>query len=234
MDERAIGSELGKAILVTLPILCNWFVASLSITFGARIMSIVRRIATFGFSTMIIFSALFLAGCVSQNSGKPDAKERWFLVSVEGVVDSIDRDQRKVTLKDEAGNQVELAVSDQVQRFDEIDLGDTVLLEYWTFLKAEFRAPTEDEKENPIAVLAAAGKAPEDVDPAAAVGAIVRAVVTVAAINRDGREAAIQGPKGGIVVLPVRDDAVLDNLKVGEIVIMTYAEAVAVSLVKKP
>jgi hypothetical protein len=155
-------------------------------------------------------------------------------MSVEGVVDSIDRDQRKVTLKDKAGNQVELAVSDQVRRFDEIDLGDTVLLEYWTFLKAEFRAPTVEETENPIVGLAAAGKAPEDVDPAAAVGAIVKAVVTVVAINRDGREAAIQGPRGAVVVLPVLDDAVLNNLEVGEIVIMTYAEAVAVSLVKKP
>jgi hypothetical protein len=183
---------------------------------------------------MIILVAVFLAGCVAQSSEKPDAKERWLLMTVEGVVNSIDRDQRIVTLKDKAGNQVELTVSDQVRRFDEIDLGDTVLLEYWTFLKAEFRSPTEEEKESPIAVLAAAGKAPEGVDPAAAVGAIVKAVVTVVAIDRDGREATIQGPRGAVVVLPVLDDAVLNNLKVGERVIMTYAEAVAVSLVKKP
>jgi hypothetical protein len=32
------------------------------------------------------------------------------------------------------------------------------------------------------------------------------------------------------MILPVADEAVLKNLKVGEVVIMTYAEAVALSL----
>jgi Cu/Ag efflux protein CusF len=34
------------------------------------------------------------------------------------------------------------------------------------------------------------------------------------------------------MVLPVKDDAVLNNLKIGEKVIMTYAEAFAIELVK--
>ena len=34
------------------------------------------------------------------------------------------------------------------------------------------------------------------------------------------------------MIAPVMDDAVLMNLKVGEVVIMTYAEAMPVSLVK--
>ena len=34
------------------------------------------------------------------------------------------------------------------------------------------------------------------------------------------------------MILPVEDDAVLNNLKIGEVVIMTYAEAVALSLTK--
>ena len=97
-------------------------------------------------------------------SSSAKSRRALLLVAVEGVVEAIDRDQRKLTLKNESGNQVQLTVSDQAQRFDEVDLGDTVVLEYWTFLKAEFRNPTEEERQNPIAVLAAAGKAPADVD----------------------------------------------------------------------
>ena len=113
-----------------------------------------------------------------------------------------------------------------------IKVGDVVSAEYWTFLRAEFREPTEEEKQNPLEVLLEAGKAPKEVDPAAAVGAVVKAVVKVVAIDKVSREAAIQGPGGGITIVPVMDDAVLNNLKVGEVVIMTYAEAVAVSLEK--
>ncbi|MBW2567143.1 MAG: hypothetical protein JRE24_09805, partial [Deltaproteobacteria bacterium] len=68
--------------------------------------------------------------------------------------------------------------------------------------------------------------------PAGVVGAVVKAVVKVVAINTEEKKVAIQGPRGNFLVLPVRDEAVLNNLKVGEIVIMTYAEAVALSLSK--
>jgi hypothetical protein len=43
----------------------------------------------------------------------------------------------------------------------------------------------------------------------------------------------IKGPRGKYMTFPVEDKALLGQLKVGELVIMTYAEAIAVSLVKK-
>ena len=60
----------------------------------------------------------------------------------------------------------------------------------------------------------------------------MKAVVKVVSINKEGRKVAIQGPRGNSMILPVEDDAVLNNLKIGELVIMTYAEAVALSLNK--
>jgi hypothetical protein len=62
------------------------------------------------------------------------------------------------------------------------------------------------------------------------VGAVVKAVVEVVAIDTTEKKVAIQGPRGKFLILPVADEAVLKNLKVGEILIMTYAEAVAISL----
>jgi hypothetical protein len=63
------------------------------------------------------------------------------------------------------------------------------------------------------------------------VGAVVKAVVEVVAIDTTGKKVAIKGPRGRFMVLPAEDEAVLKNLKVGELVIMTYAEAVALSLI---
>lgn len=163
---------------------------------------------------------------------KPLAKEKWIRVNIQASVENINAEKREITLKGPEGDLVTLTAGEAVQRFDEIKVGDTVEAVYWTFLRAEFREPTVEEKANPIVVLAEAGRAPEDVDPAGAVGAVVKAVVKVVGINKEGRKVAIQGPRGNSMILPVEDDAVLNNLKIGEVVIMTYAEAVALSLTK--
>ena len=163
---------------------------------------------------------------------KPLEKEAWNLVEAEALVVAIDREAREVILQDPAANLARIIVGDAVQRFDEIEVGDLVRAEYWTFLRAEFREPTAEEKENPLVVVAEAGRAPLEGAPAGAVGAVIKAVVRIVAIDVNGREAAIQGPRGGIEILPVLDDAVLNNLEVGELVIMTYAEAIALGLEK--
>jgi len=162
----------------------------------------------------------------------PPAKEKWFLVNIQASVENINAEKREITLKGPQGNLVTLTASDAVKRFDEIKVGDTIQAEYWTFLRAEFREPTAEEKATPLVVLAGAGRAPKEVDPAGAVGAVVKAVVTVVAINTEEKKVAIQGPRGNFLILPAEDEAVLKNLKEGQVVIMTYAEAVALSLKK--
>ncbi len=168
----------------------------------------------------------------AQATDKPIAKEEWSLVEVEATISAINTETREFTFKDEVGNLVTIVAGDQVKRFDEFAVGDIVAAEYLTFLRAEFREPTAEEKETPFVVLAEAGKAPKDVNPGAAIGAVVKAVVEVVAINKPERLVTIQGPRGNYMVLPVKDDAVLNNLKIGEKVIMTYAEAFAIELVK--
>jgi hypothetical protein len=163
---------------------------------------------------------------------KPSEKEAWNLVETQATVVAINPSTREVTLQDAAGNLATVIAGEGVQRFDEIEVGDAVRADYWTYLRAEFREPTAEEQETPLLVLAEAGKAPPESAPAAEVGAMIRAVVKVVAIDTAGREVAIQGPRGHIEILPVLDDAVLNNLEVGELVIMTYVEAVALSLAK--
>ena len=192
--------------------------------------------------------AVLVAGCATSQTGstaqpqqaevKPagerlQPREKWSRVRIQASVEKIDRKKRKITLKGPQGQLVTLTATDQIKRFDEIEVGDSVQSEYWTFLRAEFREPTAEEKAAPLVVLAEAGRAPKEVDPAGAVGAVVKAVVTVIAINREDAEVIIQGPRGNYVVLPVVDEEVLKKLEVGEVVIMTYAEAVALSLRKK-
>jgi hypothetical protein len=183
--------------------------------------------------TLLITFMLAVPAFAQTSAGeKPPVKERWIRVKIKASVENINSEKREVTLKGPQGNLVTVTASEAVKRFDEIKVGDTVRAEYLTFLRAEFREPTAEEKATPLVVLAEAGRAPKEVDPAGVVGAVVKAVVKVVAINTEEKKVTIQGPRGNFLILPVRDEAVLNNLKVGEVVIMTYAEAVALSLIK--
>lgn len=182
---------------------------------------------------LLLTLTLAALACVQTSVGdKPLSKEKWIRINIQASVENINAEKRELTLKEPQGGLITLTATEAIERFNEIKVGDTVEAEYWTFLRAEFREPTAEETATPLVVLAEAGRAPKEVDPAGAVGAVVKAVVQVVAIDYEGKKVAIQGPRGNFMILPVEDEAVLKNLEMGEVVIMTYAEAVALSLSK--
>ncbi len=77
-----------------------------------------------------------------------------------------------------------------------------------------------------------AGKAPEGMDPGAAVGAIVKAIVTIEILNRPNMLATVRGPGGNYLTIKMEDEALIQRLSIGQKIILTYAEAIAVSLEK--
>ena len=165
-------------------------------------------------------------------SSKLLAREKWIQVDVEASVESINFRSREITLKGPKGYLLTLIASENVERFDEIMIGDSVSAEYRTFMRAEFREPTAEEKTTPFMMLAEARKAGAEGDPAGDIGAVVRAVVEVVDIDTKEKRVSIQGPRGNFMILPVEDEEVLNMLDVGQLVVMTYAEAVAISLNK--
>jgi len=160
------------------------------------------------------------------------SREKWNLISTQGTVNSINKETREVELMGSKGDLVTITASDAVKRFDEISVGDIVTFDYYVYLKAEFRQPTAEELAEPLVILAEAGKAPEGMDPAAVVGAVVRAVVTIEALNRPYMIATVKGPRGNYTSIPMEDKELITQLHIGEIVILTYSEAMAISLEK--
>ena len=159
-------------------------------------------------------------------------RAKWNRVVIEARVEAIDMEKREATLRGPNGNLLSVVVDERVTRLKEIEVGDIVSAEYWEFIVAEFRNPTPEEEETPLLVLTEAGKAPEGMPPGAAVGAVVQAVVTIEIINRPDMEVTIKGPRGNYLSIAVADKALIERLHVGEVVIMTYGEAVVLSLKK--
>ena len=163
---------------------------------------------------------------------KRPSREKWDQVSMQGTVTEINAETREITLMGSDGGLVTMTAGEDVERFDEIAVDDVIKFEYYTYIKAEFREPTAEEVAEPVQIVAEAGKAPEGVDPAAAVGAVLKAVVTIEALNRPFMVATVSGPNGNYVSIPMEDEELMKELHIGEVLILTYAEAMAIGLEK--
>jgi hypothetical protein len=154
------------------------------------------------------------------------------LVTVTATVEDIDYTNREVTLKGQMGNEVTFVVDPAVKRFNEIKVGDTVQADYYVAIAAELRKPTSEEKAHPIMVLDAVGKAPPGVSPAAGGLHRFKVVTTVEGIDRPTQSITIKGPRGHYFTTRVADPERLTKVRIGDNIVVTYTEAVAISLDK--
>ncbi len=180
----------------------------------------------------IAFAFIFTNIYGQETQGVQPPREKWNLVTMEGTVTEIMKDTREVTLMGPKGDFVTITAGDAVKRFDEIAVNDVVTFEYWTYMKAEFRKPTPEELAEPLVVIAEGGKAPEGMDPGAVVGAIVKAVVTIEVLDRPFMIVTVKGPRGNYLTIEMEDKELITKLSIGQVVILTYAEAIVVSLNK--
>lgn len=192
------------------------------------------------FSYSILCGALLAFGQLSafgQQKEKPSegaglGRIDTVLVSVTASVQSIDSKNREVTLKGPLGNSVTFTVDKRVKRFDEIKVGDYVTAEYYVSVAAEVREPTAAEKETPIVLLEGAGKAPPGTSPAAGGLRRFKVVTTIEGLDRPTQTITVKGPLGNYLTARVADPTRLTEVRIGQTIVVTYTEALAVSLEK--
>lgn len=160
------------------------------------------------------------------------SREKGELQSMTGTVKSIVTETREITLMGENGELNTITAGEEVERFNEIAVGDAITFDYYIYMKAEFREPTPEEIAEPLVVIAEVAKATNDEVPAGAVGAVVKAVVTIEALNRIFMQAIVKGPRGNYLTIQMEDENFIQELHIGQVFILTYAEAIAVSLEK--
>ncbi len=118
-----------------------------------------------------------------------------------GVV-AIDKASRTVTLKASTREVFDVAAGDQVRNFDQIKVGDQVVVQYVRALTLELKKaggkPTS--KETTDAVRAKAGE-----KPGGAVGRQVTVKTKVVDVDPKNKTISLQGPKGNVVVLDLNN-----------------------------
>ncbi len=149
-------------------------------------------------------------------------------IQVQGKIKSVDKKARSVVIVGAAGNEIHMALGDEVRNFDQIRVGDLVTLTYIEALVLELRKvetkALRERVESEQAVRAKPGE-----KPAGAVERTVRVIADVVAVNPKAKTVTLRGPKR-TVELAVNDVERFKEIKVGDQVEATYTEAVALEV----
>jgi hypothetical protein len=165
-------------------------------------------------------------------ASKPLSTERTILVTVTAKVEAIDQAKREVTLKGPLGNVVTFVVDKRVKRLNEFSVGDDVTADYYVSLAGELRAPTEEEKKTPLTILAGAERAPKSESPAGVGLRAFKVVATVIGLDLPTQSVTLEGPLGNSGSIRAAHVENLKQLRLGDTVVVTYTEALAISLEK--
>jgi Cu/Ag efflux protein CusF len=150
-------------------------------------------------------------------------------LTVRGTISAIDKDNRTVTLKGPKGRTLTIEVVDPA-KLDALKVGDPVVGTYVEALALEVKkagsgAPGASIQEQRV------GSKPGE-NPAGAIGRQITVTATITAVNSQAPSVTIKGPKGNVETVKVRDAKNLANVKAGDLVEITYTQALAVALDK--
>ncbi len=149
------------------------------------------------------------------------------VAQVTASVEAVDAAKRTVTLKGPAGDSVTLAVGPEVQNFDQIRVGDLVVVRYLEALTLELKkrgTAKRERTEREVTERARPGERPARIDAHE-----VHVVADVIALDPQTQTVTLRGPTR-VVDLLVNDPAQFNLVAVGDQVEATYTEAVAISV----
>jgi hypothetical protein len=173
----------------------------------------------------VIITLALIAGCAAnqQPSGKMEN-----VSEARATVTAIDAPKRLVTLKDKDGKETVVEAGPVVKNFDQIKVGDEVVVSYtealaWQVKPASQGAPgvsTQDQVQ----------RAQPGEKPSGTIGSSTTMTATITAIDLANDTVTITGPDGEPRTVKARNPANLRKVKVGDLIDITYTEALAVAV----
>lgn len=185
--------------------------------------------------TVVLLATLLLASSPCWSDESAPAVEKPSLhtsqtATMTAVVEAIDHETREVTLKGPEGNTLTFVAGDDVRNLGQVNVGDTVMAQYEQSLDIEVfpndgSAPGAGE-------MTVAGRADEGEMPGAAIVNTQVVTATVEEINLENNTFKLKGPSGEVQEYVARNPENLKKAEVGDLVVISYTEAVALSVEK--
>jgi Cu/Ag efflux protein CusF len=158
---------------------------------------------------------------------KPQGRAAVGAVRVRGTVEAVDKDKGTVTLKGPQGRTLTLQVQDKA-KLDAISVGDPVVANY---VEAVAVRLSKDGAPGVTTQQTRVTSKPGET-PAGGIGREITVTATITGIDKKANTVTIKGPQGNTETIKARDPKNLDKIKVGDMVDITYTQALAISLDK--
>jgi len=178
--------------------------------------------------TAVALAALGIPALAQDNTttSEPGKVMSTRTVTLTADVVAIDPTYRIVTLKGSRGNIVDVVVGDEVKNFDQIKIGDKVVAKYQLAISAEVTKMTGPrERVEQTTGTRDAGSATR--------AHTVTILADVIATDPAKRTMTLRGPKN-VVTIDVENPMHFNVVKKGDRVLVTYSEAIALSLEPAP
>ena len=169
------------------------------------------------------------AGAADQHA--MDEKPSFFAkqsINVTAKVEAINQETREVTLLRADGESITFTASEEARNLNMVRVGDIVNAEYVETLSIEVVA--NDGMEPDKLELAGMARTEEGQMPGMAAFDAQQVIATVEEINLEANTFKLKGPDGTINEYVARDPDNLRRSEVGDLVIITTTEAVAISV----
>ena len=166
---------------------------------------------------------------VGSEEGKPQVTKERF-VTATATVEAVDLDNRIVTLKGKQGRIFDVRVGEQAKNLAQLKKGDMVVVKYYEAISAKVYKPGEAPKVTEESASLETAKAGEKPGGKLSIESTVTA--TIESIDMKKPSVTLKTTEGKTLTAKIEDRKNLENVKVGDEVVITYKEAFAVSVTK--
>ncbi len=174
---------------------------------------------------MLSLLALAAAGALTNAFAQKPVSQGAAVVET-AVIVAIDSTNRLITLKDDSGETDTIYAPPEMQRFNELKVGDKVTFRYYESVVYALQSPGATPPD-PAAIGIVRSTGPK---PGGTISAQVTAVVTIQAIDAKVPSVTIKADDGSVSSFKVDDKENLARFKAGDKVQITYTRALAVSV----
>jgi len=174
---------------------------------------------------LILLSALVALPGLAQDK-KPIVQKA--TTTLKATIMAIDHDTRIISLKDDKGNYSDIYAGPEVQRFDELKVGDKVTFTYQESLVVQVRKPGEagmPSGEQPTAIARNA-----TAKPSGSMTDQQTANVTVQSVDEKAGAITVMSEDGRSLSYKVKDKGNLKGVKAGDKISITYTTALLIKV----
>ena len=181
--------------------------------------------------SLLLTAATVWAGDQDTTLDRPSFSARQSM-TVSAVVEVIDHETRIVTVRKPDGEAITFTASDEARNLDQVDVGDVLIAEYVETVSIKVVA--NDGMEADAAAVSAMARTEEGEMPGFAAMDASVTTATVEEINLENNTFKLKGPDGRINEYVARNPENLKRAMVGDLVVITVSEAIAITVEEQP